>query len=120
VTDIASVFTWRRRRVAVVAITGEIDISNARELEAAIVSELDADVAGLVVDLGGLSFLDGSGVHLLYTLSDRLRGRGLGFALVVDPDGPPRRVLDLSGERPQAWIHAREDDALRAVLRESG
>ena len=115
-TDIASVFTWRRRRVAVDAITGEIDISNARDLEAAIVSELDPDVAGLVVDLGGLSFIDGSGVHLLYALSDRLRGRGLGFALVVDSGSPPQRVLELSGERPQGWIYASEDDALRAVL----
>jgi hypothetical protein len=25
-------------------------------------------------------------------------------------------VLDLAGERPTAWIHATEDDALRAVL----
>ena len=114
-TDIASVFTWRRGRVAIVAITGEIDISNARELEAAIVSELDPDVAGLVVDLGGLSFLDGAGVHLLFALSERLHGRGLGFALVVDGDSPPKRVLDLSGERPQSWMYASEDDALRAV-----
>jgi anti-anti-sigma factor len=116
VSDIASLFVWRRRRVVVAAITGEIDISNAGELEAAIVSELDMDAAGLVIDLAGLSFLDGSGVHLLYALSDRLRGRGLGFALVLVGDSPPRRVLDLAGSRPVSWIHSTEDDALRAVL----
>jgi anti-anti-sigma factor len=116
VTDIASLFVWRERRGVIAAITGEIDISNARELETAILGELDADVAGLVVDLGGLSFLDGSGVHLLYRLSDRVRGRGLGFALVIDSDSPPRRVLDLSGERPRGWLHAREADAVDAVL----
>jgi anti-sigma B factor antagonist len=116
VTDIASLFVWRRRRVVVAAITGEIDISNARTLESAIVGELDAEVVGLVVDLGGLSFLDGSGVHLIYRLSDRLRGRGLGFALVVAGDSPPRRVLELTGPRPVRWIHATEDDAIAAVL----
>lgn len=115
-SDIASLFVWRRRRVVVAAITGEVDISNARDLEAAIVSELDADAAGLVIDLAGLGFLDGSGVHLLYRLADRLRGRGLGFALVLPEDTPPYRVLALSGSRPQAWVHATEDDALRAVL----
>jgi anti-sigma B factor antagonist len=116
VSDIASLFVWRRRRVVVAAITGEIDISNAHELETAIAGELGADAAGLVIDLAGLGFLDGSGVHLLYRLSDRLRARGLGFALVLGEDTPPFRVLALSGTRPLAWIHATEDDALRAVL----
>jgi anti-sigma B factor antagonist len=116
VSDIASLFVWRRRGVVVAAITGEIDISNARDLEAEIVAELDADAAGLVIDLGGLGFLDGSGVHLLYRLADRLSERGLGFALVLPEDSPPHRVLALSGTRPRAWTHAREDDALRAVL----
>jgi anti-anti-sigma factor len=116
VSDIASLFVWRRRGVVVAAITGEIDISNARELEAEIVAELDPGAAGLVIDLGGLEFLDGSGVHLLYRLADRLSERGLGFALVLGEDSPPYRVLALSGTRPRAWVHAREDDALRAVL----
>lgn len=116
-TDIASLFAWRRSRVVVVAITGEIDISNAADLEASIVAELDGDAAGLVVDLAGLQFMDGSGVHLLYRLSDRLRGRGLGFALVLVGETPPRRVLDLSGPRPARWIHATEDEAIAAVLR---
>ncbi|MDA0163118.1 STAS domain-containing protein [Solirubrobacter ginsenosidimutans] len=116
-SDIASLFVWRRRRVVIAAITGEIDISNARELEAEIVAELDAGAAGLVIDLGGLGFLDGSGVHLLYRLADRLNERGLGFALVLPEDSPPYRVLALSGTRPRAWTHAREDDALSAVLR---
>jgi anti-anti-sigma factor len=118
VTDIASLFVWRRRRVVVAAITGEIDISNARTLESSIVGELDPGVAGLVVDLGGLTFLDGSGVHLIYRLNDRVRGRGLGFALVVAGESEPRRVLELSrGARPNGWIHTTEDAAIAAVLR---
>ena len=110
-TDIASLFVWRRHRVMIAAITGEIDISNARELEAAILAELDGDAAGLVLDLGGLSFLDAAGVHLLYRLSDR----GLPFAIVIADDSPPRRVLALSGDRPETWMHPSEDEAVRAV-----
>jgi anti-anti-sigma factor len=112
VTDIASLFVWRRGRVLIAAITGEIDISNARALETAILAELDGDAAGLVLDLGGLSFLDAAGVHLLYRLSER----GLPFAIVITDDSPPRRVLDLSGERPRTWMHASEDAAVSAVL----
>jgi anti-anti-sigma factor len=111
VNDIASLFVWHRCHVAIAAITGEVDVSNARELEAAIAAELDGDQVGLVLDLGGLSFLDAAGVHLLYRLADRVPR----FALVIGDDTPPRRVLDLSGDRPRGWIHATEDDAVRAV-----
>jgi anti-anti-sigma factor len=116
VTDIASLFVWRRRNVVVAAITGELDISNARGIERQIVTELGPESAGLVVDLAGLAFLDAAGVHLLFALSDRARRRGLGFALVL-PDGtPPRRVLELAGPRPRGWIHATEDEAIDAAL----
>ena len=114
--DLASLFTWRKGRVVVAAIKGEIDISNARGLERSIVNELHADVTGLVVDLTGLVFLDGSGVHLLYALSDKTDDRGMAFALVLPASSPPRRVLELSGPRPAAWIHASEDAAIEAVL----
>jgi anti-anti-sigma factor len=108
VTDIASLFMWRRGHVAVAAITGEVDISNARQLEAAIAAELDGDVTGLVLDLGGLSFLDAAGVHLVQRLSRRVGG----FALVAGDDSPPQRVLDLAGEHR---VHPTEEDAVRAV-----
>jgi anti-anti-sigma factor len=117
VSDSASLFTWRRDGVVVTAITGEVDIANARGLERLIVNALDDDAAGLVVDLAGLGFLDGSGVHLLYSLDDRLRGDGRGFAIVLPDSTPPRRVLDLSGPRPATWIHATEEEAIAAVLR---
>jgi anti-sigma B factor antagonist len=116
VTDIASLFTWRRDDVVVAAITGEIDISNAGSLEREIVDAVGSDSAGLVVDLSALSFLDGAGAHLLYALNDRLRGRGRGFALVLPGPSAPRRVLDLSGPRPAQWIYASEDEAIAAVL----
>jgi anti-anti-sigma factor len=110
-TPIASLFTWRRGTVLVVAITGELDISNARELEAAIVAELGD--AGLVVDLGGLTFLDAAGVHLL----QRLRDRGRPLAIVASEDSPPRRVLELTGE---SWLFATEDEALARVAHAGG
>ena len=97
-TDIASLFVWRRLDVLVAAITGEVDISNARSLERQITAELDAGADALVLDLAGLTFIDGSGVHLLFALSDRVRRLA-----VVLPDGtPPRRVLDLAGRARSA------------------
>jgi anti-anti-sigma factor len=109
VTDIASLFVWRRHDVLVAAITGEVDISNARSLERQILTELED--TRLVVDLGGLSFMDGAGVHLLYALADRVAR----FAIVLPEGSFVERVLELSGPRPRAWTHSTEDEAIDAV-----
>jgi anti-anti-sigma factor len=115
-SDLANLFVWRREGVVVAGVTGEIDVSNAAELERAIAGELDDEAAGLVVDLAGLEFMDSSGVHLLFGLARRLAQRGLGFALVLPLDSLPRRVLELSGPEPPNWIHATEEEAIAAVL----
>jgi anti-anti-sigma factor len=112
VSDIASVFVWRHRHVVIVAITGEIDLSNARALEAAVVADL-GDATAVVVDLGGLEFLDAAGVHLLH----RLRDRGLPLAVVVAEGSPPRRVLELTGEHA---LYATEEAALAGVAHAGG
>jgi anti-anti-sigma factor len=116
VTDLAGHSVWRRDGVVVVGITGEIDVSNAEALELAIAAEVDNEAAGLVLDLAGLAFMDSSGVHLLFSLAERLRHRGFGFAIVLPELTPPRRVLELSGPRPAHWIHTTEEAAIAAVL----
>jgi anti-anti-sigma factor len=116
VTDLANLFVWQRDNVVVAGVTGEIDVSNAAGLERAVSAEVVRDTAGLVMDLGGLEFMDSSGVHMLFHLARRLEGRGLGFALVLPPESIPRRVLELSGPHPRRWIHLTEEAAIAAVL----
>jgi anti-anti-sigma factor len=116
-SELANLFVWRRDTVVVAGVTGEIDVSNAAQLERAIAGELDREAAGLVVDLGGLEFMDSSGVHMLFGLAHRLAQRGLGFALVVPPGSLPRRVLDLSGPEPERWMHPTEEEAIAALMR---
>jgi anti-anti-sigma factor len=114
-SDLANLFIWQRDDVVVAGVTGEVDVSNAAELERAVAAELTRDNAGLVMDLGGLEFMDSSGVHLLFHLARQLEQRGLGFALVLPADSIPRRVLELSGSRTRSWIHATEEAAIAAV-----
>ncbi len=115
-SEMASLFIWHRDNVIVAAITGEIDVSNADGLEHQIGAEISNEAAGLVVDLGGLTFMDSSGVHLLFGLAQRLRYRSLGFAVVLGPGSPPRRVLELSGPEPGRWVYDSEEAAIAAVL----
>jgi anti-anti-sigma factor len=116
VSELAVLFVWQRDGVVVGGITGELDVSNASSLEQQIVAEVSNEHAGLVLDLAALRFMDSSGVHLLFHLSERLGIRGQRLALILPRASGPRRVLELSGPQPRGWIHESEDAAIAAVL----
>ena len=82
-------------RVLVATITGEVDASNAGELRLVISEKLPASATGLVMDLSGVTYLDSSGIHLLFDLGRRLRARRQAVRLVVPEGAPVRRVLAL-------------------------
>jgi stage II sporulation protein AA (anti-sigma F factor antagonist) len=78
--------------VAVLAVSGDLDLSNADELGVAIARE--PRQSGLVIDLGAVPFMDSSGLRVLMLASAERDGH---LATVVAPDSPVRRVLDLAG-----------------------
>jgi anti-anti-sigma factor len=116
VSDLANVFVWRHDNVVVAAITGEVDVSNADALTRSLAGTIDAEAAGLVLDLAGLEFMDSSGVHMLFALARRVRMSRRGFALVLTEGTAPHRVLELSGPQPREWMHSTEEAAIAAVL----
>lgn len=86
-----------RGTTAEVAITGELDMAGAFKLEPAIeqvVSEHDVDE--LVLDLGGVSFIDSTGLGSLLATHERLNDLGID-AKVARPSEAVQRVLDASG-----------------------
>ena len=81
--------------VLVAAIDGEIDSSNAAELRLALSERLPSASSALVLDLSSVSYLDSSGIHLLFDLGRRLAARRQSLRLVVPDGAPMRRVLEL-------------------------
>jgi anti-sigma B factor antagonist len=69
-------------RVRLVAV-GELDIASAPLLEAAL-SEQRAAEAPVVLDLGGITFMDSSGLKVLVRAANEARTNGWAFA--VDPE----------------------------------
>jgi anti-anti-sigma factor len=57
--------------ITIATVDGEIDLSNAAELEMAISHAVENDALGLVVDLVRVEYLDSSGVTLLFNLARR-------------------------------------------------
>ncbi len=78
-------------------LSGEVDLSNSRELEREIVEAVPNHARGMVLDLSGLTYMDSAGVRLLLTLASRFRRRGQRLALAVPDDSRIRRVLALAG-----------------------
>ena len=91
----------RARRVVMAAVEGEIDVSNAGTCSTSSPRAVPNSARGLLVDLMALEFLDSSGVHMLYELAERLGDRQQRFAVVLAPDAPPRRAIELTASSPR-------------------
>jgi anti-sigma B factor antagonist len=87
--------TTRAGSAAVVTVTGEVDLQTARELMAVVDDTMTwPDLAGLVVDLTGVSFLGSSGLGTLAELATRTT-TSAGSAPFDEPAPapPPLRVV---------------------------
>ena len=71
---------------------------------------------GLVVDLGGVTFLDSSGVEALFRLQASLEVRQQRVAVAIPAGATIRRALELSGAPGEMPLCGSVDEAL-AVLR---
>ena len=85
---------------AVVArLEGEVDMSNADALAAAIIARVPTDAVGVVLDLGAVEYLDSAGIHVMFDLRARLARRGQEIGLVVGPQSPVAAALEYAGVR---------------------
>lgn len=104
---------WVGRR-AVVRVDGEIDIATQGPLEAALGAAVDAGALELWVDLTDVGFMDSTGLNALLAL--RTRTRALRRTLVViSPEGPARRTLQLAGLEDLLPLYASRGEAQRGV-----
>jgi anti-anti-sigma factor len=113
--ELATLRVRERGAIVLAVVEGEIDLSNASGLRGELTAAVPNSSNGLLLDLTGLEFLDSSGVHMLYDIADRLSTRQQRFAVVLEPDAPPRRAIELSGVEPAAWLFPDQASALAAV-----
>ncbi len=86
-----------RERVVVAQLSGEIDLSNADSIEAAIAEATPNHALALILDVSALDYLDSSGIHLIYKLREKLRARGQRLLLVIPANAPANDALRLAG-----------------------
>lgn len=90
----------------VMHVSGEIDIATAEQLRAELDKALSID-GGLVVDMSGVDFIDGSGLRAILSAAETLNGRGP-LALVHAP--MVARLLKLTGLTGLPSIEIREPE----------
>jgi anti-anti-sigma factor len=114
-SELAKLRIRERGTIVLATLEGEVDVSNRDHVAKKLTEAVANSATGLLLDLSGLEFMDSSGVHLLYTLAERLSARQQRYAVVLPPSSPPRRAIELSGTAPAGWLHADSDSALRAL-----
>ena len=93
---IAEVSIERDHHGPIVHISGEIDLSNSDTLRADILELVEDGGRGMVLDLSHTSYLDSSGVRLLFDIAQRLQARRQRLVLVVSEEALIRRVVVLT------------------------
>ena len=96
-------------------VSGEVDASNADDLGRRLTEAVPNTAMGMVLDLSETSYLDSSGVQLLFELADRLRRRQQRLKVVVPPDSFIADVLAAVNLGGLAEIGATVHEALAAL-----
>jgi anti-sigma B factor antagonist len=79
----------------VMVLRGELDLASAPELQRELLALLDRPVGSLTLDLGGLTFLDSSGLGALYRAHQEAEEGGVTLRLQAVPDHV-MQVLDVT------------------------
>jgi anti-sigma B factor antagonist len=95
-TELATVILEERDGIFVARVRGEIDTSNADGLTGTISRAVSNVVVGMILDLSEVSYLDSSGIRLVFELARLLRQRGQRICLVIGGHSLIQRVLQLT------------------------
>ena len=105
----------RTGSVPLVAIAGEIDIATV-DLARSSLRGIAADQP-VVIDLSETSFIDGSGVRMLFEEHER---RSAALHIVCAPNGPLPRILEISRVHHQLRLYGDRESAIWAARSQHG
>lgn len=102
-------------RVALVSVSGELDLYVERELREALEAADLLGVPAIVVDLSGVSFLDSTICGILVGEAKRRR-RDRGELVLVSNGARTSRVLEVAGINQIVTVHRTLHAAFQALL----
>ena len=96
-------------------VAGEVDASNVAELTKQLLDAISNQSRALVLDLSKTSYIDSSGISLIFDAAARMKNRRQELRLVVPPKSFVSEVLAAVSMQDSVPIDAGLPEALRAV-----
>jgi anti-anti-sigma factor len=113
--DLARITFERDGDVELARVAGEVDASNVNDLSAKLLDEVSNQTRGLVLDLTQTSYIDSSGISLIFDAAARLRTRRQKLRLVVPPRSFVGEVLSAVSMQESVPIDSALPDAVQAI-----
>jgi anti-anti-sigma factor len=96
----------------VARMSGEVDMSNASYVRDQLLASMPNEAIALVLDITGTRYLDSAAIEVLFEVSRRLARRRQELRLVMPPESPLRRVIELTEVHTAAPVYESLEDAL--------
>ena len=101
--------------VELARVAGEVDASNVEDLTRQLLDAVSNDVRAVILDLTQTSYIDSSGISLIFDAAARMKNRRQQLRLVVQPKSFVGEVLAAVSMSDSVPIDDEVDAALRAV-----
>jgi anti-sigma B factor antagonist len=98
-----------------VAVTGELDLYSAEQVQRALAEAIDDAAHSVVVDLMGVSFMDSAGMSVLISAAKALRSSG-GKLVIAADDRRILRVLEITGLERKIHVERSLVEAVENVV----
>jgi len=96
--------------IANIAVSGELDLSNAAELEKVLLeTEQVQGVERIWLDIGELEFIDSSGIAILVEAINRSSSDSNRLRLTGSPSPEVRRVIEITGIADRLPLDEQDD-----------
>jgi anti-anti-sigma factor len=92
---------------------GELDIVATSEMSTVFAMSAAGPQESVVLDLLAVDFIDSSALGTILRAAEQLENAGKRLHVVV-PDGPVRRLLEITGTAQRFSLHSTRDGALAA------
>src|SRR3954452_24411363 len=113
--DLARLSVETRGDVELARVAGEVDASNVAEISEEMLGAVSNQARAVVLDLSQTSYIDSSGLSLIFDAAARLRNRRQDLRLVVPPRSFVGEVLAAVSMEESVPIDPVLSDALKAV-----
>lgn len=105
-TAIANIIVEHVDGWSVARLNGELDMTNVGYVREQLTSAVPGESIGMVADLTGTTYLDSAAIELIFEMARRLGRRRQRLRIVLPPESPLKRVLELTDVKAVAPIHA--------------